>query len=71
VEKEPSSDYLALKTKYNPIWDSIKISPICNAIIKYWGMFTNTDQMHSLPIRHYGIVVGVKEVIVSEMSTTQ
>jgi hypothetical protein len=34
-------------------------------------MFTNTDQIHSLPIRYYGIVVGVKEVIISEMSIAQ
>jgi hypothetical protein len=50
LEKEPVSDYLALKTKYNPIWDGVKIGPIKDAMIKYWGSFTTADQMDSYPI---------------------
>jgi hypothetical protein len=38
LEKEPASDYLALKTKYNPIWDGIKIGPIKDAMIRKFPM---------------------------------
>jgi hypothetical protein len=64
-------DYLVLKTKYNPIWHGVKIGPICNAMVKYWGWFATTDQMDLLPIRCYTGVVGVKEVIVSETRAAQ
>jgi hypothetical protein len=67
LEKEPASDYLALKTKYNPIWDGIKISPIKDATIKYSGSFTTANQMDSYPIRRHTVIAGKKEVIVSEM----
>jgi hypothetical protein len=42
AEKDPAPDYLVLKTKYNPIWDGVKIQPIHDAMIKYWGSFQTT-----------------------------
>jgi hypothetical protein len=71
LEKEPASDYLALKTKYNPIWDGVKIGPIKDAMIKYWGSFTTADQMDSYPVQQCTVIVGMKEVIVSEMRVAQ
>jgi hypothetical protein len=71
LEKEPASDYLALKTKYNPIWDGIKIGPIKDTMIKYWGSFTTADQTDSYPIQRHTVVVGMKEVIVSAMRAAQ
>jgi hypothetical protein len=70
-EIEPSLDYLALTTKYNPIYDGIEISPINYAMIKYWGSFTITNQIDLVPIQHFSIIVNLKEVIISETSIAQ
>jgi hypothetical protein len=40
-------------------------------MIKYWGSFTTADQTDSYPIQRHTVVVGMKEVIISEMRAAQ
>jgi hypothetical protein len=40
-------------------------------MIKYWSSFSTPNQMDSQPVRRCNVLVGVNEVIVSEMSMAQ